>query len=107
MLEVKKMKLDSSTRVLMALCFLCAPLLGGAKGGCSGGQVAIGGDPGAAGSAGSGDPMGSGGSSSATGGGSSTTGGSSSASGGSFSATGGGPADECTDEEATLRGFLA
>jgi len=93
------MKFDVSTRLLMALCVLSAPVLGGADGGCGGGEVAIGGDPGTAGSAGTGDPMGSGGSTQATGGGP--------ASGGTSSATGGGPATGCEDEDAAMRTFLA
>jgi Kunitz/Bovine pancreatic trypsin inhibitor domain len=93
------MKFDVPTRLLMALCVMSAPVLGGADGGCTGGEVAIGGDPGAAGSAGTGDPLGSGGSSQATGGGP--------ASGGSSNATGGGPAMGCEDEDSALRTFLA
>jgi hypothetical protein len=98
------MKSDNRSQNLMALCLLCAPFLGGADGGCSGGQVAIGGDPAAGGSGGSAQ---SGGASGSGKGGSANAGsanaGNSSGSGG----TAGSGTTACSTEEEALRRFIA
>jgi hypothetical protein len=44
LLRRNRMKLELPTRGLLLVCFLSAPLLAGADGGCGAGQVAIGGD---------------------------------------------------------------
>jgi hypothetical protein len=94
------MKLDLTTRGLAVLCLVCTPFLGGADGGCGGGQVAIGGDPAEGGSAGSAGTSPNAGSTSTPGTGGSGTGGGS-------NPGAGGAARVCDAEQQALREFIA
>ena len=91
------MKLNRS-HAWIALCFVCAPFLAGADGGCSGGQVAIGGDtPDASSSAGTAGSAGTPGHAGGPGNAGTHAGGGSGGTGNT----------QCSDEERALRDFIA